>query len=240
MSEGPGISNFVDSFINEGRIFGVMVGIVIKNDSANADDKPGPGRVKVKIPLLGMPESNWARIAAFMAGKDRGAFFLPEVDDEVLVAFENGDVNRPYVLGSLWNGKDTTPEANSDGKNNVRLIKSRSGHILQFTDTKDEEKITVTSSKGHVIQLDDKKGAENIQITDKSGNNKIVIQTKDNKISIISDKDIEISAPKGKLSITAKTIEMKSSAATKIEASAGMDIKASASMTLKGATVNIN
>ncbi|MHA6534201.1 phage baseplate assembly protein V [Paenibacillus sp. BAC0078] len=240
MNEGPGISNFTDSIINEGRIYGVMVGIVTSNDSANNADKPGPGRVKVKIPLMGMPESNWARMASWMAGKERGAFFLPEVDDEVLVAFENGDVNRPYVIGSLWNGKDTPPETNKDGKNNIRTIKSRSGHVLEFDDTGGKEKITLTSSKGHVIQLDDKSGAEQIRIADKSGKNKIVIDIKANKLSILSDQDIDISAPKGKLSFSAKNIEMKSSAATKIEASAGMDVKASGSMTLKGATVNIN
>ncbi|MRN57161.1 phage baseplate assembly protein V [Paenibacillus monticola] len=240
MNEGPGITNFVDSMINEGRIFGVMVGIVINNDSANHADKPGPGRVKVKIPLMGMPESNWARMASWMAGKERGAFCLPEVDDEVLVAFENGDVNRPYVIGSLWNGKDTPPETNKDGKNNIRMFKSRSGHILQFADTKGEESITLSSAKGHVIKLDDKNGAEHIQITDKSGKNKIVIDTKANKLSVLSGQDIEISAPSGKLSLSAKSIEMKSSAETKIEASAGMDVKAAASMTFKGATVNIN
>lgn len=239
MSQGPGISDFVDSFIHEGKLYGVMVGIVIKNDSANDADKPGPGRVKVKIPIIGMAESNWARMAAFMAGKERGAFFLPEVDDEVLVAFENGDPNRPYIIGSLWNGKDAPPDTNSDGKNNIRVIKSRSGHLFQFNDKKGEEKITVTSSKGHTIVMDDKSGSETIQITDKSGKNQIIISTKDNKVSIQSDKDIEITA-KGKLALSANNIEMKSSADTKIQSSAGLDVKASANMNIKGATVNIN
>ncbi len=240
MSDGFGIANFVNSFKIEAKITGVMVGIVTKNDSANDGDKPGVGRVKVKIPLIGMTESNWARIASFMAGKERGAFFLPEVGDEVLVAFENGDVNKPYIIGSLWNGKDAPPETNSDGKNDTRIIKSRSGHIVQFFDKKDEEKIVVKSSKGHLIQLDDKNGSENIQITDKSGKNKIIINTKDNKISINSGKDIEICAPNGKLVLDAKNIEIKASADAKIEASAGMNLKASSSMIIKGATVNIN
>lgn len=239
MSEGLGISNFMDSIMNEGRIFGVMVGIVINNDSANHADKPGPGRVKVKIPLMGMPESNWARMASWMAGKERGAFCLPEVEDEVLVAFENGDVNRPYIIGSLWNGQDLPPETNKDGKNNIRLFKSRSGHVLQFADTKGEESITLTSAKGHVIKLDDKGGAEQIRISDKSGKNRIILDTKANKVSVSAGADIEISAG-GKLALSAKSIEMKSSAGTAIEASAGMEVKAAASMTIKGATVNIN
>ena len=194
----------------------------------------------MKIPLLGMEESNWARIVSFMAGKERGAFFLPEVEDEVLVAFENGEVNRPFIIGALWNGKDAPPDTNSDGKNNIRVIKSRSGHILQFSDKKDEEKITLKTSKGHIFELDDKSGEEKIQIIDKAGKNKIIISTKDNKVSITSEMDIELSAPKGKISMSAKNIEVKSSANTKIEASSAVDIKASANMTLKGANVNIN
>lgn len=239
MSEGINISNFTEYIQRDEKVLGVMIGVVIKNDSANDSQKPGLGLVKVQIPLLGMKESNWARIASFMAGKERGAFFLPEVGDEVLVAFENGDVNKPFIIGALWNGKDTPPEKNSDGKNNIRVIKSRSGHIFEFSDKSGEERILLKSSKGHIVKIDDKSGAESIQIIDKSGSNKLTISTKDNKITINSG-NIEFSAPNGKLSINAKDIEIKSSAATKIEASAGIDIKASSNMTIKGATVNIN
>lgn len=234
------ITNFTNYINENGKLFGVMVGVVINNDSANDSEKPGPGLVKVKIPLLGMKESNWARLASFMAGKERGAFFLPEVDDEVLVAFENGDVNKPFIIGALWNGKDAPPETNSDGKNDTRIIKSRSGHTIQLFDKKDEEKILIKSAKGQIIQMNDKNGSETLSIIDKSGKNSIVISTKDNKVTITSEKDIELNAPKGKLALSAKNIEIKSSADTKMEASAGMEIKASANMTIKGATVAIN
>lgn len=199
----------------ESKIYGVVVGIVTNNK-----DPDSLGRVKVKIPRIsGDDESNWARVISFMAGKERGAFYLPEVDDEVLVAFEYGDINIPYIIGSLWNGKDKPPLTNSDGKNNFRIIKSRSGHI---------------------IRLDDTDGKEKIEIVDKTEKNMIVIDSKENKISIISEKDIEISAPKGKVTIDAKDIEAKLSASAKIEASSSMDLKASGTMTVKGATVNIN
>ncbi len=199
----------------DSRIYGVVVGIVTDNK-----DPDKLGRVKVKIPRLsGEDESNWARVISFMAGKEMGGFFLPEVNDEVLVAFEYGDINIPYVIGSLWNGKDSPPLSNDDGKNNFRIIKSRSGHV---------------------IRLDDTDGQEKIEIVDKSENNKIIIDTKEKKISIKSDKDIEISAPNGKVKIEAMDIEAKSSASTKIEASSTMDLKASATANLKGATVNIN
>lgn len=204
MSERLGSLDFIDYQQNNGRIYGVVAGVVIKNDSSNDDSKPGPGKIKVEIPIIGMKESNWARVASFMAGNGKGAYFLPEVGEEVLVAFENGDVNMPYIIGFLWNGKDVQPEISS--------IKTLSGHIIQFFDKKDEEKIVIKSSKGHIIQMDDKN--EDIQITDKSGSNKITINAS----------DIEICAPNGKLVLDAKNIE----------------IKSSADMVIKGATVNIN
>jgi len=197
------------------KICGFVVGIVTNNK-----DPEGLGRIKVKFPRLsGEDESNWARVVSFMAGKERGAFFLPEVDDEVLVGFEYGDINMPYVIGSLWNGVDKPPETNSDGKNNIRVIKSRSGHVIRLNDKEEEEKI---------------------EIIDKSGKNSIEISTKDNRITIKAEKDISIKAPNGKLTIEAKDIEIKSSASTKVEAGAGMDIKSNATMNIKGATVNIN
>ena len=196
------------------KIYGVITGIVTNNQ-----DPDELGRVKIKIPRIsGEDESNWARVISFMAGKDRGAFFLPEVDDEVLVAFECGNINMPYVIGSLWNGEDVPPETNSDGENNIRIIKSRSGHI---------------------IKLDDTDGEEKIEIVDKNENNMIIIDTKNEKISIKSNKDIEISAPNGKIIMDAKDIEITSSASTKIEASS-VDLEASGNTNIKGATVNIN
>ncbi|MBD2037661.1 phage tail protein [Leptolyngbya sp. FACHB-321] len=197
------------------RIHGAVVGIVTNNQ-----DPDGMGRVKVKFPWLNdQDESDWARITSLMAGKERGLYFLPEVDDEVLVLFEQGDVRFPYIIGALWNGKDAPPIKNDDGKNNIRLIQSRSGHV---------------------IRLNDENGKETIEIIDKSGNNKIVIDTSKNAIAITSNKDITLSAPQGTIKLEAKEIQLKSTAATKLEASAGIDIKANATMNLKGATINLN
>jgi uncharacterized protein involved in type VI secretion and phage assembly len=198
------------------RLYGVMVGIVTNNQ-----DPEGLGRVKVKFPALSDDnESDWARLAMPMAGKERGWYFLPEVDDEVLVAFEHGDVRLPYVLGALWNGQDAPPAKNDDGKNNVRLIKSRSGHI---------------------IRLNDEDGKEKIEIIDKSEKNSIVFDTAQNTITITTDKNIILSAAKGTIKLEAKTIELHSSTGgTKIEAGAGMDVTATQTMNIKGATVNIN
>ncbi|HEV8345115.1 MAG TPA: phage baseplate assembly protein V [Vicinamibacterales bacterium] len=197
------------------RISGVAVGVVTNNQ-----DPDKLGRVKVRFPWLSdEDESQWARIAAPMAGKERGIYFLPEVDDEVLVAFEHGDIRFPYVVGALWNGKDAPPAANDDGKNNIRLIKSRSGHV---------------------VKLDDEDGKETIEIIDKSEKNSIVIDTAKNTITITSDKDITLKAANGTITLDAKEVKTKSSAKSTIEAGSGMDVKASGTLNIKGATVNIN
>lgn len=199
-----------------GRQIGVAIGIV-----TNIEDPDNLGRVRVKFPWFSEDdESGWARVATLMAGKERGSLFLPEVDDEVLVAFEHGDMRKPYVIGALWNGVDVLPpEFTNDGKNNVRFIKSRSGHL---------------------IKLDDTDGSEKIEVIDKSGKNSIVIDTKENTITITTDKDLVLKAPQGKISLTAKEVELKSSAALTVEAGSEMNIKTSATLNVKGATVNIN
>ncbi len=207
--------NSEDNQVNNSRIYGVVVGVVTNNQ-----DPDKLGRVKVKFPWLSNEdESYWARIAAPMAGKDRGAYFLPEVDDEVLVVFERGDLRFPYILGGLWNGQDTPPANNEDGKNNVRMIKSRSGHV---------------------IRLNDEEGKEKIEITDKQQKNYLTINVAENTITLTADKDITLSAPQGTIKLDAQKIEIKSSTDSKIEAGAGIDIKASATMNLKGATINLN
>jgi uncharacterized protein involved in type VI secretion and phage assembly len=192
-----------------------VVGIVTNNQ-----DPDDMHRVKIRFPWLSNDiESHWARVAAPMAGKGRGAYFLPEVDDEVLVAFEHGQVDHPYVLGSLWNGKDDAPESNADGENNRRTLKSRSGHILR---------------------LNDKSGNETIEIIDKSGNNRIVIDTAKNSITIEANSDITLKSSNGKLTMQANGIEMKSQMGVTIQAALNMDVKANAQLSLKGAMIRIN
>jgi phage baseplate assembly protein V len=197
------------------RFYGVVVGIVTNNR-----DPDGLHRVKVRFPWLSNDvESNWARVAAPMTGRDRGTYFLPEVDDEVLVAFEHGQVDSPFVVGSLWNGRDTPPESNSNGQNDHRTIKSRSGHVLRFNDTN---------------------GGETIEIIDKTGSNKIVIDSTRNTITIEAESDITIKSSTGKLTMQAMSIEMKSQTSVSVDAGTTMDLKANAVMTVKGAMIQLN
>jgi uncharacterized protein involved in type VI secretion and phage assembly len=190
-----------------GRIYGVAVGIVSKNQ-----DPQNLGRVRMKFPWLSDDhESDWARNATFMAGNGRGSYFLPEVNDEVLVAFEHGDVRFPYVIGSMWNGQDKPPADNSDGKNNIRVIHSRSGHM---------------------IRLDDTDGGEKIEIIDKTGSNSLTIESSSNNITITCQGTLKLQATEG--------IEITSQASVKIQATADLDMEATGNATLTGAMVNVN
>ncbi len=201
---------------SDSRLIGVAIGIVTNNK-----DPDDLGRVRVTFPWFSDDdESEWARVTSLMAGNNRGMFFLPEVDDEVLVAFEQGDMRRPFIIGALWNGVDVVPEEfSNDGENNVRFIKSRSGHL---------------------IKLDDTDGSEKIEILDVEAKNSIVIDTAENTITITADKDIVLNAEQGKITLNAQDVEIVSSAATKVESGSDMNLEASGSMTIKGATVDIN
>lgn len=197
---------------------GVAVGIVTDNK-----DSDGLGRVKLTYPWREADdESYWARVAAPMAGDDMGTYFLPEEGDEVLVAFEGGDIHHPFVLGALWNGEETPPEDNADGNNDVRKIRSRSGHEIVLDDSEAEGKVEITTSGGHHLVLDDSTTGSKIVIED-SGQNEIVLDSTTGAIEISSGT---------KLSFEAPVIEMKGSGNVTIEASGILN--------LKGSIINLN
>jgi phage baseplate assembly protein V len=198
------------------HLHGVAIGIV-----SNINDPDGLGRVKVVLPWMAdVVETDWARVATPMAGKETGIYFRPDVNDEVLIAFEHGNPEMPYVLGGLWNGKDKPPVSDQDSSNNVRLIKSRGGSTIKFSDVKDDAQI---------------------QIIDSSGKNTIVIKASDNSITITAGGNITIQAgDKGKLTLSGNSIEITAKSSVTIEAEQAMDIKAKGELTVKGSTVAIN
>ncbi|MEZ4832352.1 MAG: phage baseplate assembly protein V [Caldilineaceae bacterium] len=218
-----------DRDLYNNRINGVAPALV-----TNSRDPLNLGRVKVKYPLLAAGsaelESDWVRVAAPGAGKERGLFWIPETNDEVLVAFEFGDPHRPYIVGALWNQKDNPPAQSSvaapSGVTTQRFLKSRTGHT---------------------ILLDDSDGAAKIQILDSSGKNEIVIDTKQNTITLTADKDINLNA-KGNITLDAKgKVDIKSGANTaitagaafQVDAKAPSQIKTTSPLTLDGATVTV-
>lgn len=205
------------SFRETDRIYGVVIGVVTNNQ-----DPDGLGRVKLRLPWLSQEhESHWARVISPMAGSDRGLYLLPEVDDEVLVAFEHGRAEFPYVLGSLWNGKDKPPGKNDDGKNNVRVFKSRSGHT---------------------VALDDTDGKEKIEIIDAKGKESVVLDVATNTITLTAEKDVVIESKSGTIKLTAKQgIEITSQdGPAKLEAGGNLDVKSKAQVNVKGSAINLN
>lgn len=202
-----------------GRIHGAVVGVVTQNQ-----DPEGLGRVKVRFPWLSAEEeSHWARVATLMAGGGRGTWFLPEVDDEVLLLFEHGDPRFPCVVGALWNGVDKAPRDNVDGENNERVITSRSGHELILDDTAGKEKVEIHTQAGHKVVLDDAGGKERILVQDKSGSNKVTVDSVQGEIAIESQT---------KLVLKSQVVE--------IEAGTTMKLKAGALLEVNGALVKIN
>lgn len=173
-------------------INGVVIGIVTQ---------VRPGEVKLKFPWLHESEdeekeSNWARIATAMAGNDRGTFLMPEVDDEVLVAFEKGSFEHPYVIGFPWNGKDKPPADDTQ----KRTIKTKSGHVVTFNDNPGSEGITIESQGGQKVELKDTPTGS-ISIETSIGN-KIEFNDMGGSITLTALKDITLIAP---LSISLKS-----------------------------------
>jgi uncharacterized protein involved in type VI secretion and phage assembly len=198
------------------RFWGVTVGLVTNNR-----DPEGLGRVKLALPWLADGfETDWARVVTPMAGAARGLYALPEVDDEVLVGFEHGRPDAPYVLGALWNGKDKPPESNGDGRNDRRSLTSRSGHVIRLTDTD---------------------GQERVEILDRTGRNSVVLETATNTVTISADADVVVRAAKGKLTLSGQTGVEISSAAGPVKVSGlDVDVGAKQRLVLKGASVDIN
>ncbi|WP_055074141.1 VgrG-related protein [Pseudanabaena sp. 'Roaring Creek'] len=169
----------------------MLVGIV-----SNNNDPKGWGRVRVKFPTLTEEhESNWARVVSAGAGINRGLDCLPEINDEVLVGFEHGDIHRPYVIGGVWNGKDTTPTKVADsvvgGKVRLRTFKTRVGHQLQFVEEdKDTKKgIYVNTIDGHNVRLNDSEKFVELETT---GGHKFRADDMSKEISLTSTGNITI------------------------------------------------
>jgi phage protein D/phage baseplate assembly protein gpV len=222
--------------------YGVVIGIV-----TNVNDPESLGRVKVKFPTISdQLESNWARLATPMAGPQRGIEFIPEVNDEVLVAFEHDDINKAYILGGLWNGKDKPPETTSNlvasGKVKKRIIKSRSGHVITLDDSDGEEKISIIDKTGkNSIEIDSKTNALTIKTE-----GKINIETKDDvkikgkNIAFEATANVDVNAKSNATVKATSNINIEATAKATVKANAGIDINASGPTNIKGAIINLN
>lgn len=136
------------------------------------DDPERQNRVKLRlVSISGTPGQEgelWARVATLFAGNDRGAFWMPDVDDEVVVAFVQGDTRMPIVLGGLWNGSSRSPETLAPA-NDLKVVRSRNGNRIVLDDTSGNEKVIVETPGGNRITLSDAPG-DAVTIEDRFGN----------------------------------------------------------------------
>jgi len=183
-----------------GRWYGVFPALV-----TDIKDPDGQGRVKVTLPWSADTASAryeaWARVATMMGGKNRGSWFIPDVDDEVLVVFEGGDPRRPYVIGGLWNGTDTPPESmDGAGNNYKKVLRSRNGVKVTLDDQDGQEKLILETPGGQKLTLKDGPGA--VEIVDSNGNS---IKLEPSGITINAS---------AKVTITASMLEVSASMVT--------------------------
>jgi uncharacterized protein involved in type VI secretion and phage assembly len=231
----------------------LLVGIVTNNN-----DPKGWGRVRVKFPTLTEEHASyWARVVAPGAGPNRGMYWLPEINDEVLVAFEHGDIHHPYVIGGVWNGKDPTPRAIQDtvmgGNVRLRVAKTRYGHWAWFVDEdKGSEKrgyyIQTGTSAGHWLRFNDTEefaeietiGHHKVRLDDQnkkilmttSGSHTCELNDQSRKITLSSTGTIEITAPqKISLAVGANRIEITPT---------GITISATGPVTVQGLPIKLN
>lgn len=261
------------------RMQGGMIAKVV--DNVDPEDRY---RVRVSFPWLAdqyskettsdgsesKVQSHWARITSMTAGGDFGSVWLPEIDDEVMVVFEEGDFSRPVITGSLWNGEKSSPRKltyspdqkevdvpnnQQSGKNDFRFIRSRAGSTLAFIDKEGEIGVSLRSSKSAELFIDDTDGKERVRLYDMDQKQWLEIDTANKKITLQTDTgDILIKA-KEKIRLECKDLEIDASNNINIKAgknidqsctklcassSGASDLKASATMTIKGAKIDLN
>lgn len=186
-----------------GRWYGVAPALV-----TDIKDPDGQGRVRVKLPWSpdgagGQGYEAWARIATLFAGNKRGSWFIPDVDDEVLVAFEHGDPRRPYVLGGLWNGSDKPPESmDGGGRNNRKVIKSRNGVTVTLDDEDGRESLKLETPGGQKLTMKDGPGA--VTIEDSNGNS---VKLETSGITVTASAKVTVNASQVAISAGLVTVD---------------------------------
>ena len=152
------------------------------------------GRIEVRFPFLGIQGDSevraWATLLSPYADRNQGLQILPEVDSQVIVGFEAGNLRRPYIVGSCWNGTETLPDIPLP-PNNIRMLKTRSGHTLKFDDTEDATKLSLTTADGHFIEMDD--GLNEVTLSHSNGST--IVMRASGTIEINANAGVDINAP---------------------------------------------
>lgn len=223
--------------VAEDRVFSVTTAVVKENW-----DKEHPGMVKVEMFMgeTGKNITGWVPVMSMYGGKNFGYYSLPEVESEVVVAFNMGDRNCPIVIGTLWNNENTLPPDTAVEKNLVKRFKTKGGCEVVFNDEDKKQKIEVKTPGGFGLSIEDE--AQSITLHDAKGENALTINEKDGTVSIKADKKITLSVG-GSDVITidgsAKSATIKTNNIT-LEAAQNLQLKGQSSSKMEGATVKIN
>ncbi|ODS25053.1 hypothetical protein AB835_00675 [Candidatus Endobugula sertula] len=182
----------INDFIQDGgqqTYYGVYPAIV--TDIVDPDKL---GRIEVKFPWLGNAGDSdvraWATLLSPYADNDQGFQTLPETESQVVVAFEAGNLRRPYIVGACWNGAEALPEE-ADAANNIRVIKTRAKSILEFDDTEGAEKVTLKMASGHKLVMDD--SSQTVTLSHSAGH--VITFTAAGVVEIKGNASVDIQAP---------------------------------------------
>jgi len=169
------------------RLFGLYPALV--TDIVDPDKL---GRVQVGFPWLGelgREVRAWARLVSLYADDGQGWQILPEVDTEVVVGFEAGAIERPYIVGAVWNGREALPQ-DPEAANNKRLLKTRSGTLLEFDDSEGAASVTLQMRSGHKLVLDD--AAQSVTL--KHSNGCELVMNAGGQVKITANSTVEVTA----------------------------------------------
>lgn len=185
-----------------GRWYGAFPALV-----TDIKDPDGQGRVKITLPWSpdtgGGRYETWARLATLMGGNNRGSWFIPDVNDEVLVIFEAGDPRRPYVLGGLWNGSDQPPDSMDGAGNNYRkVLRSRNGVKVTLDDQDGQEKLILETPGGQKFTMKD--GPGSVEIVDSNGNS---VKLETSGITVNASAKVTINATQVAVSASMVTVD---------------------------------
>jgi uncharacterized protein involved in type VI secretion and phage assembly len=208
-------------------IEGLHIGVV----TALENDPAGDNRIMVRLPVIFGDEGVWCRVSTLDAGNNRGTFFLPEIDDEVLVGFLNNDPSQPVVLGMLNSSAKPAPFSAKDDNHQKGYV-SRSEMKLMFDDEKKSINIETPGGNKMIITEEDKK----IHLEDQHGNK---ITMNEDGVKIESIKDIVLKAAND-IKAEGVNINAKGTAQAKVEGGSGADFTSGGVTNLKGSLVNIN
>jgi len=250
---------FSDNNLKDNNLSGFVTGIV-----KEIYDEKYPGMIKAEIFMTDgtVNVTDWMRVIVPYAGANKGMYFLPDIGDEVAIVFERGEIERPYVIGCLWNKVDTIPESTVTQENTIKKLRTKGGHEIIFDDTKDKGKIDIITTKKNKISMDDENSLITITTSGDDGDNIIKIDSKGGIITLDAKKKIMLDAEGTKITIDkeakkialeadninleGKTIKIKGQSVsiegstTDIKAAGTMNVKSDGATNIKGAMVKIN